>query len=55
MVLPALLFFIGFGVVPLLGVLALSFTPWDGIGAIHPAGFDSWRAVLTDPGLPHAL
>ena len=55
MVLPALLFFIGFGVVPLLGVLALSFTQWDGIGTIHPAGFDSWRAVLNDPGLPHTL
>lgn len=55
LVLPALVFFVAFGVVPLLGVLVLSFTRWDGIGAIHPAGFDSWRAVLTDPGLPHAL
>ncbi|HEX6356856.1 sugar ABC transporter permease, partial [Actinophytocola sp.] len=40
---------------PLLGVLVLSFTRWDGIGAIHPAGLDSWQSVLTDPGLPHAL
>lgn len=55
MVLPALLFFIAFGIIPLFGVLGLSFTRWDGIGAIHPAGFDSWRAVLKDPGLPHAL
>jgi raffinose/stachyose/melibiose transport system permease protein len=55
MALPALLVFIAFGVIPLLGVLGLSFTSWDGIGAIHPAGFDSWRATLTDPGLPHAL
>ena len=55
MVVPALLFFIGFGIVPLLGVLVLSFTQWDGIGAIHPAGFDSWRQVLSDPGLPHTL
>ena len=55
MALPALLFFIAFGVVPLLGVLGLSFTRWDGIGAIHPAGFDSWQKVLVDPGLPHAL
>jgi raffinose/stachyose/melibiose transport system permease protein len=52
---PALLFFVAFGVVPLLGVLLLSFTSWDGIGVIRPAGFDSWRSVLTDPGLPHAL
>jgi raffinose/stachyose/melibiose transport system permease protein len=55
MALPALLVFLGFGVVPLLGVLGLSFTTWDGIGAIHPSGLTSWRATLTDPGLPHAL
>ena len=55
MALPALLVFVAFGVLPLLGVLLLSFTSWDGIGVIKPAGFDSWRAVLTDPGLPHAL
>jgi len=52
---PALVIFIGFGVIPLIGVLVLSFTQWDGLGAINPAGFDSWRAVLTDPGLPHSL
>jgi len=55
MALPALVVFIAFGVIPLLGVLGLSFTQWDGIGAIHPAGLDSWRKVLADPGLPHAL
>jgi raffinose/stachyose/melibiose transport system permease protein len=55
MALPALLVFVAFGLVPLLGVLFLSFTSWDGIGAIHPAGFQSWKAVLTNPGLPHAL
>ncbi|BCB77453.1 hypothetical protein Pflav_038630 [Phytohabitans flavus] len=55
MALPALAIFALFGLVPLFGVLALSFTEWDGIGDIHPAGFESWRAVLTDPGLPHAL
>ncbi|MDL4818476.1 carbohydrate ABC transporter permease [Actinomadura opuntiae] len=55
MALPALAVFVVFAVVPLLGVLLLSFTSWDGIGAIHMAGLSSWRAVLTDPGLPHAL
>ena len=55
MALPALLFFVAFAVLPLVGVLLLSFTSWDGIGVIRPAGFDSWRAVLSDPGLPHAL
>ena len=53
--LPALVFFVAFAVIPLLGVLLLSFTQWDGIGAIHPAGLDSWRSVLTDPGLPHSI
>jgi raffinose/stachyose/melibiose transport system permease protein len=55
MAVPALVFFIGFGLIPLVGVLVLSFTSWDGLGAINFAGFDSWRAVLSDPGLPHAL
>jgi raffinose/stachyose/melibiose transport system permease protein len=52
---PALVLFVGFAVVPLVGVFALSFTTWDGIGSIHPSGLTSWRAVLTNPGLPHAL
>ncbi|GAA2258507.1 ABC transporter [Streptomyces ruber] len=52
---PALVVFAGFAVIPLVGVFALSFTTWDGIGAIQPSGLTSWRAVLTDPGLPHAL
>jgi raffinose/stachyose/melibiose transport system permease protein len=55
MALPALLMFTLFGIIPLLGVLFLSFTSWDGIGAIRPAGFNSWRTVLQDPALPHAL
>ncbi|MFE1845624.1 carbohydrate ABC transporter permease [Streptomyces sp. NPDC059515] len=52
---PALLMFVGFAVIPLVGVFALSFTTWDGIGDIQLSGLTSWRAVLTDPGLPHAL
>ena len=55
MALPALLVFAAFAILPLVGVVLLSFTSWDGIGVIRPAGFDSWRAVLADPGLPHAL
>ena len=55
MALPALIVFVGFGVVPLLGVIGLSFTTWDGLGAITPSGLTSWTAVLADPGLPHAL
>jgi len=55
MALPALIVFVAFGVVPLVGVVGLSFTTWDGIGAITPSGLTSWTSVLTDPGLPHAL
>jgi raffinose/stachyose/melibiose transport system permease protein len=55
LVLPALLFFVAFGIIPLVGVLGLSFTQWDGIGDIHWAGLDSWRAVLGEPGLLHSL
>jgi raffinose/stachyose/melibiose transport system permease protein len=55
MAMPALIMFAAFAVVPLLGVLVLSFTSWDGIGVIRPAGFASWQAVLGDPGLRHAL
>jgi len=55
MALPALIVFVAFAVIPLLGVLALSFTRWDGIGEIHPDGLNSWKTVLTDPALPHEL
>ncbi|MFK0001570.1 carbohydrate ABC transporter permease [Paenarthrobacter sp. NPDC090522] len=52
---PALLFFVIFALVPLVGVLFLSFANWDGIGAIGAAGLDNWFSVLADPGLYNAL
>ncbi|MBL7258925.1 sugar ABC transporter permease [Actinoplanes sp. LDG1-01] len=55
MALPAFVWFVLFGIVPLLGVVALSFTTWNGIGEIVPSGLDSWKATLQDPGLPNAL
>jgi raffinose/stachyose/melibiose transport system permease protein len=55
MALPALLMFVAFGLIPLIGVLLLSFTTWDGIGAIRPSGLTSWRNALSDPELLHAL
>jgi raffinose/stachyose/melibiose transport system permease protein len=55
MALPALAVFVFFAVLPLVGVLALSFTQWDGLGAIHGAGFANWRSVLTSSDLPHSL
>jgi raffinose/stachyose/melibiose transport system permease protein len=55
MTLPALLFFLAFAVIPLVGVLFLSFTTFSLVGAVQPSGLTSWRAVLSDPALPHAL
>jgi raffinose/stachyose/melibiose transport system permease protein len=55
LVLPALAFFTAFGIIPLIGVLVLSFTSWNGIGEITPAGFDNWVSVLGDPALVHSL
>jgi raffinose/stachyose/melibiose transport system permease protein len=55
MVLPALTFFLVFALLPLFGVLALSFTRWDGLGSIHPAGIVNWRSVLSDSDLLHSL
>lgn len=52
---PALVFFVGFAVVPLIGVFVLSFTTWDGLGEIRLSGMDSWHAVLADSGLLHAI
>jgi raffinose/stachyose/melibiose transport system permease protein len=55
MALPAGLMFVAFGIIPLIGVLFLSFTTWDGIGDIHVSGLTSWKAALSDPQLPHSL
>ncbi|WP_229069908.1 carbohydrate ABC transporter permease [Actinoplanes sp. DH11] len=53
---PALVAFVAFGVVPLIGVVLLSFTSWNRLSTDIPfTGLDSWRSVLSDPGLPHAL
>lgn len=52
---PALFFFVVFAVIPLLGVLILSFTNWDGIGAIGAAGMENWTSVLSDPELYNSL
>ena len=54
-VVPALLFFVSFSLVPLVGVVVLSFTTWDGISSITFSGLTSWTAVLRDPMTYHAL
>ena len=55
MVLPALILFVVFGVIPLIGVLVLSFTRWDGLGPIHAGGVSNWKSVLGDPELLHSI
>ncbi|MBB4908542.1 carbohydrate ABC transporter permease [Actinophytocola algeriensis] len=55
LVVPAMVFFVGFAVIPLVGVFALSFTTWDGLGEIQLSGLDSWQAVLANSELTHAV
>jgi raffinose/stachyose/melibiose transport system permease protein len=55
LVLPALVLFTAFGVIPLIGVLVLSFTSWNGIGEITLIGFGNWVSVLAEPALVHSL
>ncbi|MHA7280939.1 carbohydrate ABC transporter permease [Arthrobacter sp. MDT2-2] len=55
MVVPALVFFLVFAVLPLLGVVFLSFTNWNGLGAITWAGLESWRTALMDSVTMNAL
>jgi raffinose/stachyose/melibiose transport system permease protein len=52
---PALVFFLLFAIIPLFGVLFLSFTKWDGLGEIKLDGWSSWTTVLTDPVTGNAL
>ena len=52
---PALALFFAFGLLPILGVVALSFTSWNGLGAITFDGTASWQRVLTDPVTLNAL
>lgn len=52
---PALVFFLAFAVVPLAGVVFLSFTSWNGLGEIKLEGLSSWTTVLSDPVTGNAL
>jgi raffinose/stachyose/melibiose transport system permease protein len=49
MALPALAFFAGFALLPMLLVFVLGFTTWDGLGTPAWAGASNWRDALTDP------
>ena len=53
--LPALIFFLVFAIVPLAGVGVLSFTSWNGIGAIQFTGLVSWKEALSRDSTWHGL
>jgi xylobiose transport system permease protein len=46
--LPGLLFFLVFAVVPMIGVLYLSFTHWDGLNAPEFTGTENWSRFFGD-------
>lgn len=52
---PALVFFGVFAVVPLIGVVVLSFFAWDGLGIPEFAGLDAWATVFNDPVTRNAM
>ncbi|WP_448073481.1 carbohydrate ABC transporter permease [Georgenia yuyongxinii] len=55
MAVPALAFFALFALVPLLGVVVLSFMSWDGLNTPSWAGLEAWQATLADPVTRRAM
>ncbi|MFC6707471.1 carbohydrate ABC transporter permease [Flexivirga alba] len=55
MLVPALVFFTVFGLVPLVGTVVLSFYEWNGLGTPNFSGLDNWTSVLQDSSTYHAL
>ncbi len=52
---PALLLFGLFAVLPLLGVVVLSFMSWDGLNDPTWTGLDNWREAIDDPVTREAI
>lgn len=52
---PALGFFVLFALIPLVGVVVLSFMNWDGLGTPAFAGTANWSRTLADPLTQNAL
>lgn len=48
---PAVVFFIAFGILPVFGVLYLSFTSWNGLGDPTWTGLANWKALADDTEL----
>ncbi|MEU4157833.1 sugar ABC transporter permease [Actinoplanes sp. NPDC026670] len=48
---PAVVFFVAFAILPVIGVVYLSFTSWNGLGDPVWLGADNWAAMADDPEL----
>ena len=46
---PAMVLFGVFALIPLIGVVVLSFMNWDGLGAVTWNGLGNWKEMLGDP------
>jgi multiple sugar transport system permease protein len=52
---PALVLYIAFIAIPLVGIVVISFVQWDLISAPHFVGLSNYRAVAHDPALGQTL
>jgi xylobiose transport system permease protein len=52
---PAALFFAAFGIAPIIVVVALSFTSWNGLGTPRWIGFGNWTEMVGDPDVSHGI
>jgi raffinose/stachyose/melibiose transport system permease protein len=52
---PAMTFFAIFALIPLLGVVILSFMNWDGLNSPSLVGGENWTRILTDPVTLNAM
>jgi raffinose/stachyose/melibiose transport system permease protein len=55
MAVPALAFFVVFALAPMVLVVFLSLTQWDGLGSPSWAGFKNWTRIATDPVTRNAV
>ena len=55
MAVPALAFFVVFALAPMVLVVFLSLTRWDGLGSPSWTGFDNWTRLATDPVTRNAV
>jgi raffinose/stachyose/melibiose transport system permease protein len=52
---PALILFLVFGIVPMIGAVCLSFVKWNGVGSMTFTGFSNWGEFLKDSQAWHSI